>query len=173
MTREIILFSRNIISRFQVIFYPMMTCIKEYNLRNVQCLISTKRPFPSIKIRLSHHHLIFIMEMSTLLRQHLYHATAPGGSPKNFWGGCAARVFDRIPLAKEILVENIPLTKENFLIMSPFLHDFKEFQPKYSLFKINFLKTDTTLAPKCHFFRVFLSKIYPWLRTSDEKYILT
>ena len=52
---------------------------------------------------------------------------------KKIWPGCAAPVFDRIPLAKEILVENIPLAKENFLIMSPFLHDFKEFQPKYSL----------------------------------------
>ena len=99
----------------------------------------------------SHHHLIFIMEMSILLRQHLYHMTAPGGTPKNFWGGCAAPVFDRIPLAKEILVENIPLTKENFLIMSPFLHDFKEFQHKYSLFKINFPKTDY-FSPKMPFF---------------------
>ena len=35
---------------------------------------------------------------------------SPGGTPKKFWGGCAAPVFDRIPLAKEILVENIPLT---------------------------------------------------------------
>ena len=55
-----------------------MTCIKGYNLRNVQCLISTKRQFPITKIRLSHHHLIFMMEMSILLRQHLYHVTAPG-----------------------------------------------------------------------------------------------
>ena len=29
--------------------------------------------------------------------------------PKNFWWGCVAPVFDWIPLAKEILVENIPL----------------------------------------------------------------
>ena len=29
------------------------------------------------------------------------------GTPKNFWQGCAAPVFDRIPLAKEILLENI------------------------------------------------------------------
>ena len=35
-------------------------------------------------------------------------------------------VFDRIPLVL-ILVENIPLAMENFLIMSPFLCDFKEF----------------------------------------------
>ena len=45
-----------------------------------------------------------------------------------------APVFDRIPLAKKILLENIPLTKEHFLIMSPFLHDFKKFQPPNSLF---------------------------------------
>ena len=48
------------------------------------------------------------------------------GTQKIFWRGCAAPVFDRMPLAKENLVENIPLAKENFLIMSPFWHDFKE-----------------------------------------------
>ena len=57
------------------------------------------------------------------------------------WRGCAAPVFDRIPLAKAILVGNIPLGKEDSLIMSPFLHDFKQFQPKYSPFKRNFPKT--------------------------------
>ena len=57
-----------------------------------------------------------------------------GGTPKKFWRGCAAPVFNRIPLAKEISAENIPLDKDNFLIMSPFLHDLNEFQPKYSLF---------------------------------------
>ena len=61
------------------------------------------------------------------------------------------RFIYRIPSAKEILVKNIPLAKENFLIMSPFLHDFKEFQPKYTLFKRNFLKTDANLAQKCQF----------------------
>ena len=75
-----------------------------------------------------------------------------GGTPKNFWRGCAAPFFDRIPLAKEILLENIPLAKENFLIMSSFLHDIKKFQPPNSLFKRNFPKTDANLAPKCHFF---------------------
>ena len=65
---------------------------------------------------------------------------------KKFDGGCAAPVFDRIPLAKEILVENIPLAKENFLIMSPLLRDFKAFQPKYSLVKGNFLKKDNKLV---------------------------
>ena len=54
-----------------------------------------------------------------------------GGAPKIFWRGCAAPVFDRIPLAKEILVENIPLVKQNFPIMSSFSHDFKEVQSKY------------------------------------------
>ena len=39
----------------------------------------------------------------------------------------AAPVFDRIPLAKEKFVENIPLAKNHFLMMSPFLCDFKEF----------------------------------------------
>ena len=50
-----------------------------------------------------------------------------GGTQKNFWRECAAPVFDRMPLAKENLVENKALAKENFLIMSPFWHDFKEF----------------------------------------------
>ena len=100
----------------------------------------------------------------------------------NLWRGCAAPVFDRIPLAKEILVENIPLAKEDFLIMSPFLHDFKEFQLKYSLFKRNFPKTDANLAPKCQFLRVFVKniplakdfgrKVYPWLRNFCQKYTL-
>ena len=48
------------------------------------------------------------------------------GTPKFFWRWCVAPVFDRISLAKEILVENILLAKENFLIMSPFVWDFKE-----------------------------------------------
>ena len=61
-----------------------------------------------------------------------------GGTPKNFWQGCAALIFDRIPLAKEILLENIPLAKEHYLIMSPFFHDFRKFQPTNSLFKRNF-----------------------------------
>ena len=55
-------------------------------------------------------------------------------SEKNLTGVCGSG-FDRIPLAKEILVENIPLANmamEHFLLMSPFLQDFKEFQPKYS-----------------------------------------
>ena len=68
---------------------------------------------------------------------------------ENFWRGVAAQVFDRIPLAKEILVEDISLAKDNFLIMRPCLHDFKEFQPKYSLLKRKFPKTDTNLAQKC------------------------
>ena len=102
-----------------------------------------------------------------------------GGTPKNFWRGCAAPVFDRIPLAKEILVENIPLAKEHFLIMSPFLHGFKEFQPQNSLFKRNFPNTNANLAPKCHFLGFFVKniplakdfgrKIYPWLRNFCQK----
>ena len=94
-----------------------------------------------------------------------------GGTLKKNWRGCAAPVFDQIPLAKEILVENIPLAKERSLIMSPFLHDFKEFQPKYSHFKRNFPKTDANLAPNCQFLGSFV-KIYPWLRTSEEIYTL-
>ena len=39
----------------------MVTCIKWNNLRKVQGFISTERPIPIIEIRLSHHHLIFIM----------------------------------------------------------------------------------------------------------------
>ena len=57
-----------------------------------------------------------------------------GGTLKNFWGGGAAPVFYRIPLAKEISVENIPLAKETFLMLSPFLRDVRDFQHKYSLF---------------------------------------
>ena len=86
--------------------------------------------------------------------------------------GCAAPVFDQIPLAKELLVENIPLAKVSFLIMSPFLQDFKEFQPKYSHFKSNFPKIDANLAPECKFLGVLVKniplakdlerKIYPW-----------
>ena len=76
-------------------------------------------------------------------------------TPKKKLTGCAAPVFDRILLAQEILVENIPLAKEDFLTISTFLPDFKEFQPKYSLFKRNFPKTDANLAPKWQFLRVF------------------
>ena len=65
-----------------------------------------------------------------------------GGVLWNFFdGGVRLRFSNRIPLAKDILVENIPLAKDNFLIMSPFLNDFKEFQPKYSLFKFSENKT--------------------------------
>ena len=107
---------------------------------------------------------------------------SPGAIPKKFLPGCAAPVFDRITLAKDILVENIPLAKENFLIMIPILHDFKEFQPKYSLFKRIFPKTDVNLAPKCQFLGVFVKniplakdfgrKIYPGLRNFCQKYTL-
>ena len=47
------------------------------------------------------------------------HLTKKKINKKN-WGGCAAPVYP-MPLAKEIFVKNIPLAKENFLIMSPFL----------------------------------------------------
>ena len=63
-----------------------------------------------------------------------------GCTPKKFWRGCAAPVFDRIPLVKEILLENIPLAKEHFLIMSPFLHDFMKFQHQNSLLREIFRK---------------------------------
>ena len=66
--------------------------------------------------------------------------------------------------------------------MSPFLHDFKVFQPKNSLFKRNFLKTgaNANLAAKCHVFLggsskiylgwgFFLPKIHPWLRILGSK----
>ena len=87
-------------------------------------------------------------------------------------------VFDKtyltpaLPLAKEILVENIPLAKENFLIMSPFLHDFKEFQPKYSLFKRNFPKTDAFYGfsgKKYPWLPGLRKKTYPWLRNLGSK----
>ena len=110
----------------------------------------------------------------------------PGGYSEKFLTGCVAPVFGRIPSAKEILFENIPLAKENFLIMSPILHDFKEFQPKYSLFKINFPEADANLAPPphppCQFFGVLVKsiplaknfgrKIYPWPRNFCQKYTL-
>ena len=56
--------------------------------------------------------------------------------------GCAVPVFGQMPLAK---VENIPMAKENFLIMSPLLWDFKEFSPKYSLAKRKFPKKKTII----------------------------
>ena len=40
--------------------------------------------------------------------------------------------------------------------MSPFLYDFKELQPKYTLFKRIFPKTDANLAPKRQFLEVFV-----------------
>ena len=42
-------------------------------------------------------------------------------TPKVSCRGCAARVFNGIPLARENLVKNIPLAKENFPKISPFL----------------------------------------------------
>ena len=59
---------------------------------------------------------------------------------------------------------------------------FIEFQPKYSLFKRNFPKTDAILVPKCQFLGFFLNNIslakdfgrktYPWLRNFCQKYTL-
>ena len=105
-----------------------------------------------------------------------------GGYSKNFLKGVCGSGFRTDTLAKEILVENIPLAKESFLIMSPFVHDFKELQPKYSLFKRNFRKTDANLAQKCQFLGIFIKdiplakdfgrKIYPWLRNFCQKYTL-
>ena len=107
--------------------------------------------------------------------RYVYTVQALGGGGvlrKKKLTGCAAPVFDQIPLAKELLVENIPLAKVSFLIMSPFLQDFKEFQPKYSHFKSNFPKIDANLAPECKFLGVLVKniplakdlerKIYPW-----------
>ena len=109
----------------------------------------------------------------------LFWRVIDSNTPKKFWCGCVAPIFDRIPLAKEILVENIPFAKENFLIMSPFMHDFKVFQPKYSLFKMNLPKTDANSALECQFLGVFIKniplakdfgwKIYPWLRNFFQK----
>ena len=67
--------------------------------------------------------------------------------------GCAVSVFDRISLAMENLVENTPLVaKEHFLIMSPFLRDFKNFIP--TIGKRNFPKTNDNFPPKA-IIRVF------------------
>ena len=73
--------------------------------------------------------------------------------PNPCWYSGKFSGLDRKPLAKEILVENIPMAKEHSLVMSPFLHDLKEFQPQNSLLKRNFPKTDANLAPNaiCHF----------------------
>ena len=106
--------------------------------------------------------------------RYLSQARGAGVLRKNLTGVLGSGYLDRYPLAKEILVETIPLAKEAFLIMSPFLHDFKEFQPKYSLYKRNFPQTDANLAPKYQFLRVFIKniplakdfgrKIYPRIR---------
>ena len=71
-------------------------------------------------------------------------------TPKNFWRGCAAPVFDQIPLAKEILVENIPLAirriswswahfymvLRNFSPNSPFLKkNRRKFSPKMPILR--------------------------------------
>ena len=84
----------------------------------------------------------------------------------DFWWGCAAPVSDRIPLAKENLVENTSLVKHHFLILSPFLCNFKEFYPKYSLYKGKFPKTKYSFAQNANC-QGFSSKVYPWLRTSN------
>ena len=96
-----------------------------------------------------------------------------GGTPKFFWRGCVAPVFDQIPLAKENWVENICVTK-NFLTMSPLWRDFKEFKFKYSLVKRH-KKKKKIFQPQMPIFRGFRKKdiplakdfgrkIYPWLR---------
>ena len=51
----------------------------------------------------------------------------PMNTPKIFWRGCAAPVFEGIPLGKEHFVENIPLTEDYFLILGPFLGNVKAF----------------------------------------------
>ena len=99
------------------------------------------------------------------------------------------KIFDgvygscRILLTKENLVENIPLAKDQFLILSPFLRDFKEFRPKYmySPSKRNLAKTDENLVPKRRFLGFFIENIplakgfrrkYPCLRNFCQKYTL-
>ena len=72
---------------------------------------------------------------------------------------------------------NISLFKSHFLIMSPFLRDFKKFYPKiFTWSEKFFLKTNDNLTPKHQFpgFSLkkkniplpkdFRRKIYPWLR---------
>ena len=82
-----------------------------------------------------------------------------------FWlkrtGACQPAAMAGVVAADEGRgVENIPMAKENYLIMSPFLHDFKEYQPKYSILKINFPKTDANLAPKCQFLGVYVKNTH-------------
>ena len=87
--------------------------------------------------------------------------------------GCAAPVFGRMPLAKENLVENIPVAKDHFLNLSPFIRDFKDLAqivPMYEKFNEN----RREFGPKSLIFSFFvkniplaeefLPKIHPWLR---------
>ena len=101
-------------------------------------------------------------------------------------GGVIRKEFDRgvrlrfsigYPWLRKFWLKTYPF--QHFLIMSPFLHDFKEFQPQSSLLKRNFSKTNANLATKCHVLGVFVKntplakdfarKIYPWLRNQGSK----
>ena len=146
-------------------------------IHGTNCIFHSIIPCPSGLIR--HYTHVFWAHQIGHIIKHIYLQVQHNIKySESFWRGCAAAVFDRIPLTKEILVENILLAKEKFLIMSPFLHDFKEFQPKCSFLRAIFRK-QTNLAQNCQFSGVFVKniplakdfgrKIYPWLRNFWQK----
>ena len=80
-------------------------------------------------------------------------------SPKKLWRGCAAPVFERIPVAMENLIENTPLATENFFLPSPLFCDFViliNFSPNIPLIKRNFRKIMNNFTPKRRFIGVFV-----------------
>ena len=97
-----------------------------------------------------------------------------GYSEKFLTGGVRLRFSIGYPWWK-----NIPLAKEHFLILSPFLHYFKEFELQYSFGKRTLAKIDDSLIHKLEFLGIFVKniplakdfrrKIYPRLRNFCQK----
>ena len=75
--------------------------------------------------------------------------------------GCTASIFDRIPLAKENLFENISSAKDQPVIISPFLHDSNSLATggfDYSLKLVNF-----TLTSMINIWSIFCEIAIRWM----------
>ena len=66
-----------------------------------------------------------------------------GDTPKFFWWGCVAPIFGGIPLAKENLVQNIPLAKSISWSWAHFYVNLRNFSPNIPL-----VWKQTTILPQ-------------------------
>ena len=95
---------------------------------------------------------------------------------KKIWRGCAAWVFDQIPLAKDMLVETYLCLRRISWSWAHFYMILRNFSPNIPFSREIFRKQILIYTPpppkKKKKKYIYIIYIYPWLRTLEEKYIL-